>query len=658
MLVQTSSVISSALVSSAIGYAIGFPVSKFFDNNIRMRLLIAPVIGLGIFGAAGVSIFHLLPLTAVNLILIVLALFAVALWLSKGAVDPLLRSPTNPGFSWLTVAFLLCLLPAFAIIPQHYGESAGVGDPIWDHAKIAIINEIAQNGLPPGNPYYSEAGTPSTLIYYYVWHFIAACSSVITGASGWEADIALTGMTALFSTFVVTWLAVARSRSSDAAWWVLPLLLASSLKPIVRFVSGTWLDTWMVQQYSFDAWIIQTSWAPQHVFSGSIALIAIMAYIRILHCNAGRDVSLAVFTGAMLASAYGSSMWAGGLSLLLILPIVGGLSISDVARAKRLLQVLILLSVAVSIAVLCAGVLVYEQAVILNARKAVAFWIFPIFVGMDGLMDLPGFWLFLIIIDLSILYASFLIWTLSISPGDVAAYSHIDRAIFVTVLAPLFCAQFMHSVILYNDLGWRVIIPSLLVMIAVTAALFSSQIGESTLTGRLTTITAIVFLAPSILAGAQFVYLSDFQFRVQGPETLEGTAFRASPEMWKAVRQLTPSDEAVANNPLDFANVTYRPGNISWATLSQRRNCATTLGFLRSYAAQLTPNQASEVYNLFVEAFRGEVSESHLRVMKEKYLCKTLVVTARDGLWDKPELNNSSVYKLVSEKEGKWRIYR
>ncbi|MER9606361.1 hypothetical protein [Mesorhizobium sp. M0243] len=269
-----------------------------------------------------------------------------------------------------------------------------------------------------------------------------------------------------------------------------------------------------------------------------------------------------------------------------------------------------------------------------------------------------GVWFVLLILDFSIMYASFIIWTLSTPIDEVAPYRQIDRAILVTALAPLFCAQFMHSVILYNDLGWRIIIPSLLAMMAVTATVFSSQIGKSTLTGCLTTIAAIVLLAPSILAGARFVYLSDFQFRVQGPETLEGTAFSASPEMWKAVRQVTPSNEAVANNPLDLANVTYRPGNISWATLSQRRNCATTLGLLRSYAAQLTPNQASEVYNLFVDAFRGEASEGHLRVMKERYLCKTLVVTVRDGLWDKPALNNSSVYKLVSEKKGKWRIYR
>ncbi len=70
------------------------------------------------------------------------------------------------------------------------------------------------------------------------------------------------------------------------------------------------------------------------------------------------------------------------------------------------------------------------------------------------------------------------------------------------------------------------------------------------------------------------------------------------------------------------------------------------------------PKKASDVYNFFVRAFDGLATEDQLRVMKETYLCRTLVVTSRDGLWGKPVLDNNSVYKLVSEKKGKWRIYR
>ncbi|OWK24500.1 hypothetical protein AJ87_21385 [Rhizobium yanglingense] len=169
-------------------------------------------------------------------------------------------------------------------------------------------------------------------------------------------------------------------------------MFAGSLKPIVRFVSGKWLDTWMVDEHGLQTWIIQAAWVPQHVFSGTLALIAIMAYLRVLYCNDGRNLVLAVFMGAMLASAYGSSMWAGGFSLLLILPIVGVMSVSHVVRAKRLLEVVISLSVTVAITVLCAGVLVYEQSSIIHTRKVVEFWVFPIFFGDKWFLDVPGFW--------------------------------------------------------------------------------------------------------------------------------------------------------------------------------------------------------------------------------------------------------------------------
>ncbi|UVK48041.1 hypothetical protein BPNPMPFG_007656 (plasmid) [Mesorhizobium sp. AR07] len=665
MLIRICSVISSAVVAGIIGYAVGFPVSKYFDSHRRMRLLIAPVIGLGTFGAAGVSIFHLLSLTAVNLYVVVLGMSAVAFWLSSGSVEPLLRSRTSPGLSWLAASFLLCLLPTLAIIPQYYGESASLGYPIWDHAKIAIIDEIAQNGLPPRNPFYSEAGSQNTLIYHYVWYFIAACLSVLTGATGWEADIALTGMTAFFSTLVLAWLAVARSSCANAAWWILPLLLVSSLKPVVQFVSGNWLDTWMVRHSHFQTmqfhqtWIFAVTWAPQHVFSGTLALIAIMAYTQLLYCNAApRGPNLAVVMGAILASAYGSSTWAGGFSLLLILPIVGVLSISHLLRADRMLEVSISLSIAAAITVLCAGVLIHEQVALLHYRRAVEFWVLPVFIGANRLLDLVSYWLVLLALDFGVIFVGFIIWSFAKRPGESAKHSLIDRALIVSILAPLFCAQFLRSVLLYNDLGWDVVIPSILAMVTLTSELFSRHIGGKALLGRLTTTAAVVLLTPSILAGARFVYSSAFQFGAQGSDTEGGRAFRASPQMWEAVREVTPTNEAVANNPLDFANVTAQPGNIAWAVLSQRRNCATSLGLIRSYAAQLTPKQASDVFNFFVGVFEGSVTEEQLRVMKEKYLCETLVVTTRDGLWGEPVLDNSSIYKLVSEEKGKWRIYR
>ena len=65
-------------------------------------------------------------------------------------------------------------MPAVAILPKFSGDAVQLADPIFDHAKIAIIDAMARLGLPPVNPVFGEIGAPDRLAYYYLWHFSAA----------------------------------------------------------------------------------------------------------------------------------------------------------------------------------------------------------------------------------------------------------------------------------------------------------------------------------------------------------------------------------------------------------------------------------------------------------------------------------------------------
>ena len=64
----------------------------------------------------------------------------------------------------------------------------------FEQRVVQLVNqERANNGLPPGNPFYAALGNePNRLNYYYLWYFIAASAARLTGASGWAADMALT----------------------------------------------------------------------------------------------------------------------------------------------------------------------------------------------------------------------------------------------------------------------------------------------------------------------------------------------------------------------------------------------------------------------------------------------------------------------------------
>ena len=133
-------------------------------------------------------------------------------------------------------AALLAIAPALAILPKVSGDTVALAPPIFDHSKVAIIDEMARLGLPPGNPFFGEAGHPSRLVYYYLFHFSAAEVALLTGISGWEADAAMTWFAAFASLTLMMGLAAWFAGRPAAAFWVLPLAAAASLRDILNLL--------------------------------------------------------------------------------------------------------------------------------------------------------------------------------------------------------------------------------------------------------------------------------------------------------------------------------------------------------------------------------------------------------------------------------------
>ena len=129
------------------------------------------------------------------------------------------QTPAVPPWTFAAAALLagvLALVPAAAIVPKYYGDAVQLADPIFDHAKIAIIDAMARLGVPPVNPVFGEFGAPGRLAYYYLWHFSAAELALVARATGWEADIGLTWFTAFASLSLMMGLAVWLSKRSAA----------------------------------------------------------------------------------------------------------------------------------------------------------------------------------------------------------------------------------------------------------------------------------------------------------------------------------------------------------------------------------------------------------------------------------------------------------
>ena len=204
-----------------------------------------------------------------------------------------------PPWAWFGAA-VLAVGPALAILPKFSGDSVLLAPAIFDHSKIAIVDEMTRLGLPPGNPFFGEAGDAARLVYYYLFHFSAAVLALLTGLSGWEADAALTWFAAFASLLLMMGLAASIAGRATAALWVLPFAAAASLREFLALlVPSKSLHEVIVPASGFGAWLGHASWAPQHLISASCVVLAIWLMSRLVH----HGTPLLVVTIGLVAAA-------------------------------------------------------------------------------------------------------------------------------------------------------------------------------------------------------------------------------------------------------------------------------------------------------------------------------------------------------------------
>ncbi|XHR30246.1 MAG: hypothetical protein ACFUZC_06730 [Chthoniobacteraceae bacterium] len=174
MLVNYFHIVLSILCFLGVGLLIGYPISAFFASKTGSRLMLAPTLGLGIYGIVGIPVFSHIPFRAPFILLLVGLLAAASVLIGKKA-RPIMPDQAAPRPAWFVLLAIIALLPTFTILPH---STAGKGwvfaGPVFDHVKVAMVDSIARSGLPPVNPYYSETqggspeGKPPGLYYYYL----------------------------------------------------------------------------------------------------------------------------------------------------------------------------------------------------------------------------------------------------------------------------------------------------------------------------------------------------------------------------------------------------------------------------------------------------------------------------------------------------------
>ena len=302
-------------------------------------------------------------------------------------------------------AGILALIPAATLLPKFSGDAVWLADPIFDHAKIAIIDAMTRLGLPPVNPVFAEADQPAHLAYYYLWHFSAAEVALITSTSGWEADIGLTWFTAVASLILMMGLAVWLSKRGAAASWVVALASAGSLWVTLSGIFHTKsLGAVLLPSIGMGGWLFQATWVPQHLMAASCLVTAMVLVTRYF---VQPSLALVLTIGLLIAAGFASSAFVGGVTCafagLLVVPFL----LTEVNAGRRLRIIRGLAIAAVLVACLIAP-LVRDQWAAVHARGDGSPIIVAPYRVFDGLfplwlrraLDIPGYWLVILPIEL------------------------------------------------------------------------------------------------------------------------------------------------------------------------------------------------------------------------------------------------------------------
>jgi hypothetical protein len=649
--------ILSGLGALFVWGVIGFALSRRIVPT-TLALAVAPTLGWACHSALALPVYQFAGLTRWTVaaaFLIPLVAAAISLTVRCDAKD-------QDGASRVPVlayglAVLLAVIPALALFPKFHGDAITLAAPIFDHSKIALIDDIARLGVPPGNPFFGESEREPDLAYYYLWHFSAAELAVVFAITGWEADIALTGFTAFTSLILMSGLAVWISNCAGAGLFVVPLAFAASLHPVLESLLGpNVFYSIFLPPTGLAGWLFQTTWAPQHIAAASCILLACFLLTRLAESP---SVLLAVVLALVVAAAYESSVWIGGILFGLVAPVLAALLLAACPSAARK-RVAALFGVAAVLAFALACPFVKAQFAVAAERQVThpiavsPYQVFNVWIPGDwrAILNIPGYWLAFLFIEIPAVYIPGLV-SLVTSVRAVALAPPVREATkafaVLTIMSLVVTGYLTNTFADNNDLGWRAVLPGVFVLIIFAATGLSRWLATPR---PIAAAGALLLFALSLPKSIQLLMEN-----ARGSPSQSGLTFGQTPAMWEAVRRYAAQDERVANNPLFMAEMTPWPVNISWALFADRPSCYAGHELAIAFAP-LSRAREEDIGRQFERVFAGQPNSNDVRDFALRYACRVIVVTPQDGAWRRDPFAGSGYYELVEEQADHWRIYR
>ncbi|MDW7773265.1 MAG: hypothetical protein SCH71_10285 [Desulfobulbaceae bacterium] len=635
-------------------------------------LFIAPALGLCTYGPFSLLItwlFGYSVFTVLSAWIIFLGLTAVIAVKFPRHCDGLF---VLPGGAWLLAAAALwAVVPVVNIFPAVFQDGLFVNGHIFDHMKIALVDTIAREGMPPLNPFYAPAGERIPLIYYYTWHFLGSQIKLLAGVSGWQAEVALNWFTGFA---LMGFLAALAVRLSGRLWAGFALLLLALAGPPARLLPHIMGQRWKnfvgpPPTHPVEVLWTQLAWAPQHVFGGLCVLLLIFLTVSALRRQDLRW-SHSPAVGLTAAAGFGTSVFVGGVALVLALPaLLFALWRLRLGYARMWVPLLLSVGICVLFALPVLSSLTSGPSVASHFPLALKPYIATGLFNQGSTIKLFGhivlYWVQFLPLCLGIVYVLGVLALAAYSPRQTE--TRIFKALSIAaILSYLLAVQFVQSVVMNNDFGWRsVLVPYMLLLIWAAVAL--AEVPRTLVNWRPTAVLVRWqhVLMPLVWMGITVGLLASFfawhwpkPYSSPRPEklALHQDFFRQS-QAWKAVRRHTAPGDLVQGNPATYAKVvTPWPAPMPLALFGDRPTAYTdpssVNGFAHPYDKGQKAAQNKAVQALFV-ANPGAEALAHAR---DTLRIKALLIDRRDPVWPGKAIEDTGIYRLAEAGEH-FKIY-
>lgn len=645
-------VLGCAATGFALWTVVGYVIALRLPLPGHLRAGLAPTLGWAVQSSLSLILSLLFGFSLVTILASVLI-----------ACGALLCSPPVPeaGSStplpvWVfAAAAILALCPAAAILPRFISGHIVLSGPIFDHSKVTLIDQMVREGMPPVNPVIGGIGH-SDVAYYYLWHFGAAELARLTGASGWEADAASTWFTAYASLCVMCCIAAHLARRTVAPVFVLIACATASIRPILAWLIGQdRVGQLIVPARGFAGWLFQTTWSPHHMASASCT---VLAAILLANLASGRSLLTMIVLALTLAAGFESSLWVGGVVFALaVCAITPALGLYAMKKHRRWF-LMAAFAAALLAAVLCAPLIAAQLRaaaarggglpIMLAPPEVLGPW-FP--DPWRRYLDVVAYWLVLLVIQFPVILIAGWVFLAQRLRERRQSVNGEPEVLALALLAGVsLCGGWLlvSTAGSNNDLGWRAVLPAVLVMTSAAAAGFARWLSQRSVWALAGMLSSVAVAAP------EGIKLAAGEFGDAPAPSAD--LFRQSPQLWEAVRRHTPIDWRVASNPMLFADMTWWPVNISWALMANRRSCYAGEELAIAFAP-LSGEQRAQTSDRFQRVFDGQAQEQDLAVLAQTYECRVAVVTPQDGAWSHDPFAGSALYTLVESQQNRWRIY-